>query len=376
MYTPLTRRPEGIAGERPAPERGKEHLARIDLLKEKVEAALRVLNEHPDGPDTLGLFLAPEWFFTGKEGDKPYTLAQVHEVIAKLEAFSKAHPDLVLVPGSIRWARPEPEPPPWTREKGRKSGGSAPPSPEPTQALFNSAVVVQGGKMKFMYHKQHEGSDVGGAPVGTKQVFVNEVEGTWAFAQWASRDPRVLVPKEGAEPSTAGRSGLRRTGAPSNFFTIEGIDFAVDICADFGRGTALRAYLDSQKGEGVDVHLVMAAGFGGDLSPSTTVARVGGLHPARRGRLPAAVPREAREGREGEEARGDARGGGQEAQQELGDGRVRGANTEALRRRAEGPSDLRGRSRAATSAAQVAGSARDGLSARAGSAEVRSESPV
>jgi predicted amidohydrolase len=276
MYTPLTRRPEGIAGERPAPERGKEHLARIDLLKEKVEAALRVLNEHPDGPDTLGLFLAPEWFFTGKEGDKPYTLAQVHEVIAKLEAFSKAHPDLVLVPGSIRWARPEPEPPPWTREKGRKSGGSAPPSPEPTQALFNSAVVVQGGKMKFMYHKQHEGSDVGGAPVGTKQVFVNEVEGTWAFAQWASRDPRVLVPKEGAEPSTAGRSGLRRTGAPSNFFTIEGIDFAVDICADFGRGTALRAYLDSQKGEGVDVHLVMAAGFGGDLSPSTTVARVGG----------------------------------------------------------------------------------------------------
>jgi predicted amidohydrolase len=286
MYTPFTgHRDKGIEGLSEGPS-GKEHLARIDLLTEKVKAALRVLDAHPDGPDTLRLFLAPEWFFTGKEGDKPYTVQQVHEIIAELEAFSEVHPDIVLVPGSIRWARPEPEPAPWPPEKRKTSpfeklkkliGGSAPPPPEPKQALFNSAVVIQGGEMKFMYHKQHEGTDFGGAPEGSKQEFVNEVEGTWAFERWQKGDPSVLTPKEGAEPSTADPNALRRTGAPSNFFTIEGIDFAVDICADFGRGTALRSYIDSQKGEGVDVHLVMAAGIGGQLSPSTTVARVGGF---------------------------------------------------------------------------------------------------
>jgi hypothetical protein len=75
-------------------------------------------------------------------------------------------------------------------------------------------------------------------------------------------------------------SGAASPGAPRS------IDFAIDICADFGRGTALRGYIDSQKGEGVDVHLVMAAGIGGQLSPGTTVARVGGYTVLAEGGVP------------------------------------------------------------------------------------------
>jgi hypothetical protein len=139
-------------------------------------------------------------------------------------------------------------------------------------------VVFYGGEMQFMYHKQHEGTDYGGKLTNRKQAFVNEVEGDWSFLDWQVGSPRVGVAKPGSEPKpTVTANALRRADAPSNLFTIEGVDFAIDICADYGRGTALRQYIDTHaSGEGVDVHLVMAAGIAGQLVPQNTAARVGG----------------------------------------------------------------------------------------------------
>jgi hypothetical protein len=260
--------------------------ARLQLLESKLDAAVKDLNTRHDGdgPETLRVFLAPEWFFTNKTGDRPYTLGQLHEAIEGLERISQKHPDIVLAPGSIRWARLEPEPAPWPPQSGRRTlweklfGSAETPPPVETEALFNSAVVFYGGKMEFIYHKQHEGTDYGGNPAGRKQAFVNEVEGDWSFHDWQTGSSTVGMAKPGSEPKPiATANALRRAGAPSNLFTIEGVDFAIDICADFGRGTALRQYIDTHAtGEGVDVHLVTAAGIAGQLNPQNTAARVGG----------------------------------------------------------------------------------------------------
>jgi hypothetical protein len=263
--------------------------ARLTLLGNKLDSALAEIDDIDDA-DTLTLFMAPEWYFTGHGVDIPYTRKQFLEVVDGLGQISQRHPQVLLIPGTVRWWQPhEPAKPTTSVTANKKKTGNGPDPPfdprfpvrKPEQALvqlWNSAVVFYGGQLRHVYHKQHEGgdksSDLGW--VGTNyEVMPDEVEELFDIVAW--RKGTAIKQQPTIEQVEQRTSSLRRVGAASNLFTVEGVHLAVDICRDFGAGTALREYIDrNPTGEGVDAHLVIYGGGGAALGPDLTAARTGG----------------------------------------------------------------------------------------------------
>lgn len=248
MYTPYTS--NGSVLDPQSGGTGVE--SRLKLLDEQLEAAMEYAKE--DGPDTLRIFMAPEWFFAGSDGS-PYSGSEIGQAIKGLEKISAKYPDLLLVPGSIKWspgkgefAKPETE-----GKKGKKKG-----KPETVQRdlIHNTQPVFKDGKLVHAYHKQHNGGD---APV--KEAMPLDVESQQPLKDY--RQDQSVQPQ-------------RHTGATTGRFDVDGIQFGLDVCADFSQGTLARELMqeDPEHG-GVDVHMVTSAGIMG-ANNDLTAAKDGG----------------------------------------------------------------------------------------------------
>jgi hypothetical protein len=248
--------------------------ARLELLGAKLGRALQRLGDVDD--ETLPVFLAPEWYFTPGGRDVPYTAKEFAEVRRGLSQLSDRHKNVLLVPGSIRWHTKLKEPFKKKRFPNREKQQSV------VVALWNTALAFYGGTLVHRYDKQHEGGDVSSDPTwrDTHYEFLPaEVEANSDLGQWRRDRGAATAPtiKTGADPPDVTLDWARARGAASNLFSVEGVQFAIDLCRDYGAGTALREYVhDNPAGAGVDAHLVIYGGGGAELGPDKTAAQTGG----------------------------------------------------------------------------------------------------
>lgn len=224
MYTPFTS--DGSLLDKQAKGTGPE--ARLKLLEEQLDQAMKIAED--DGPDTLRIFMAPEWFFATSDTTQ-YNGSDVGKVIKGLEKMSAKFPDLLLVPGSIKWSPGKQDIPTGKKDEVVNH-----------DLIHNTQPVLKNGKLIHAYHKQHNGGD---AP--TKQAMPLDVE---------SSQPLKDYRQDTSTPVKRGK------GATSGQFNVDGIDFGLDICADFSQGTLARELIEQDPNhKGVDVHLVTSAGI-------------------------------------------------------------------------------------------------------------------
>jgi hypothetical protein len=161
-----------------------------------------------DGPEVLKLFIAPEWFFRRK-GD-PYSLKK--EVKPMLQSLLKqsttpALKSWLILPGSIVW--------------GKKTGEK--------WTIYNLAPAVHNGQLLSLVHKSDEGMDI---PRGQKNRY------SWGIYDMATNlPPTAEREKEAIKISKEvftllGRKPKSLLKNCQGFFNCQGIDFALNICAD------------------------------------------------------------------------------------------------------------------------------------------------
>jgi hypothetical protein len=222
-----------------------------------------------DGDNVLRVFMAPEWLFRQSAPPKatplekysgvPYTQKEKEQIVSGLRGISKL-PEFrnwLIVPGSITW--------------GYVNQGTG------KFNWFNTTPVLMGGTVLREYHKRHDQDDFKGpylekevvkpAIVTSKNggiVLEDGSKGATAFSNWKTDpDHYILIPSQ-------------QSNTP--FFDLDGHSFCMETCADFSSGTALREYAQTQPtGQGVDVHLVVAAGVPpGQKDYAKSVARKNG----------------------------------------------------------------------------------------------------
>jgi hypothetical protein len=243
MYMPATTYPFGALPGKPAEQ--------VTFLHKKILIPAAELTKD-DGDDVLRVFLAPEWLFRQSAPPKsskleeysgiPYTQKEKEQIISGLRSISgqTQFRNWLIVPGSITWG--------YVRQG--------------TEAFnwYNTAPVLMGGAVLREYHKRHDQDEFLGPykefPVVKPTIVTSKNGGTLledgskgaqGFTNWKnSPDTHLLVPA--LESNTP-------------FFDLDGRSFCIETCADFASGTALREYAQHDPaGEGIDVHLVIAAG--------------------------------------------------------------------------------------------------------------------
>ena len=245
-----------------------------------------------DGEEVLRIFVAPEWYF---RTNRPYTVDEKHMVMDELRARSTEEPfrHWLILGGSITWGHPV-----GTRIVE-----------DPEFHWYNTVPIVWNNWITH-YHKQHDQDDFPGDPPRYHKVWYDSVPTGWdgadvgrhyhAHREPGDRRPRyyrkhwivkpcVLQGEEGheganafdrwrANPGDDPPPAMRRQpNAKSCFFTIDGLQFCVEICADYTAGTAVRAYREHN--DGVDIHLVLSSGIPPDTPEnecSMSLACVGG----------------------------------------------------------------------------------------------------
>ncbi len=135
--------------------------------------------------DPICVFVAPEYYFLKQiHEDGTWTMCSERdkdEICSELKALSKTHSKLVLLPGTIAWARQRRAP--------------VPGHPDRVYDGFNTALFLSGGKILHEYDKK---ADDGNCRAKTTNV---------SFAS-------------------------RRT---SQIFKLRGLRCGIEVCADFGR---------------------------------------------------------------------------------------------------------------------------------------------
>lgn len=267
MYTPAT----GSGHELDNLSGGSGVANRLKLLEENLAAANEVADNANDGPDVLRLFMAPEWFFSHKNG--AYNGDEMSEAIRGLEAISKKFPNVMLVPGSILWTEnvgKDVTPPP-PKKKGISGFFSklfekkkqTPTGPQQAQMLTNTSGAFVGGKALHLYHKQRDGTD-------SRANDKIQTPSRPTLSNGTKNDHLDWVNGDGGKTE-------RAKGSAGHTFEYGGLRFGMEICADHGSGLLMRELHDKNKDDpGVDIHLVTACGAGSRMDDKTISSRKGG----------------------------------------------------------------------------------------------------
>lgn len=235
-------------------------------FEESFEEVCKTFTEKKDGKGVLPVFLAPEWsfrkpnkvvkvkgkkdeykhlhqFFSHKEMrkivEKLRTITKPKAATTKLEKkLKKIYEDVLVVSGSILWAM----------TRGRK------------KLVYNTTVVLCGGEIVHVYHKQFWGSDT---KDGGNDIFVFKPDGY---------SDRALKGMESMRTKNVDDKGKVIVKAVvSNTFEHAGLSFGIEICADHNN----RALAKNYGGKRIDVHILISCGarlYGPDV-----VARIGGI---------------------------------------------------------------------------------------------------
>lgn len=191
-------------------------------------------------PETLPVFLAPEFFFKWRDG-LPYDRATFFNAIDYLKALSAEFPDVLWIIGTVWWAEPH------------ASGALM---------VHNSALILQGGVVLHSWQKER----------------LSGIDGLRRGPEFWDR-----------EDAQAARI-LARSQIP--FFDArlpdgDSLQCGIEICLDHltlngpppSPGVLRQHYVaaepDPDQGAGGDVHLLTAAGM--PMQPENVVARRGGL---------------------------------------------------------------------------------------------------
>lgn len=198
---------------------------RVELLDRRIHEAARVRRARDasslERGDVLAVFTAPEWTF--KLPGTPMTPKQRDFVLKHYAELSKSHPNMLIVPGSLV----------------TNTGTTKKPSLE-----AESIAVYQGSIVKRTRKANCGGDELG----------------------YVKLDPKTGKP---ARMKPADFSGLEMTnaaGSPSlykgdsSIFEIDGMQFALEICADHSP-TRARRDADFALHSGVDVHILVSHGM-------------------------------------------------------------------------------------------------------------------
>lgn len=198
-----------IGGDRrDAKSREEEIIIRIQALV-KAATVLRKINGGANDPAALKILMAPEFYFRPEDG--AYTYEEFLFAKEQLYAAGFAHHEWsnwLIVAGTIVSAEPH--------------------RAMPEYIGFNTALVIQGGQNAFVTYEKDQFSHIDGME--------RFIEG-WAAA---TQDPYI---RQYMFSNT------------KNYFSIDGINFGIEICLDHGLGIMTR------QGRNVDVHLITACGM-------------------------------------------------------------------------------------------------------------------
>lgn len=237
--------------------------ARTSLLFEALDRAVAEVAQAPfnDPPHVLKIFMATEWFFK----DDPFFDEATKDAIRdEIRDRSRDYPEWLILPGSIYWA--ETVAGPCARCPGALNHGGA------TVHVYNTLVAVASGRVLAEYHKQHDGGDLpgGGGVMPLQLVNENAMAALTLATEWGADMVGGVVPPR--------RAYAGHPGSTSGRFTFDGLECALEICADTSYITAVRGYEAAHPGGlGLDLHLVVAAGIP-ESSPHATLARLNGYH--------------------------------------------------------------------------------------------------
>jgi predicted amidohydrolase len=191
---------------------------RFRLLEEQVDDAAIAFRARPAQPGerVIDLFVAPEYLFARSDVVHFNDEATKDRVCLLLEALSKKHPTIVLVPGTIAWLQPGLRSNFVARLFLENRGSRALRARKTAQGLVvaetkalksarddgnaywlgrNTSYIYHAGKRLLKYDKRHDGSEVSGAD-GARVYFA--------------------------------------PGETDSYFTVDGLEFCLQICAEHG----------------------------------------------------------------------------------------------------------------------------------------------
>ncbi len=180
-------------------DKDKIDARRQNLVDKIVQAATILKSTFPDDPpDTLAIFMAPEWYFRPKT--YAYTREEMLETVQDLIEKSAVGSlrNMLIIPGTIFWG-----------EVISKGGIRSP----KVMRVYNCAPVIKGGRILSLVHKLNE------ADIVDKK---REVWGIQSLEQAAQLSHQVLADLGQTE------GGIDVQG----FFEIGDLRFAIDICKD------------------------------------------------------------------------------------------------------------------------------------------------
>lgn len=225
--------------------------ADVDTAIASFQEALRTVHQEQrqlrDGDNVLPLMVAPEWCFRKTTGSY-FQYDELHAIIEKLLETSKNYPDTLIVPGSILWSMPGSEYVETAKKTlFRKAQGFY----RKYQTVYNTAIVINDGRLIHINHKQWEGYDVGQAPLDHFFGLQPGASGRKEFGNnefWKAWNQKIRAVDE---------SGNGIKSLLSSYFEFKGLKFGIEICADHTSNI-----LSSELGEQqrVDVQLVISCG--------------------------------------------------------------------------------------------------------------------
>lgn len=235
----------------------KEGLAKSKHVFDCAEQALTHIGG--DGDDVLKVLLVPEFYFT--HPDRPYTKNEAYAILDDLKLRSKKYKNWMFVGGSIWFADRHYEQHKRGSRKTYKSDGKknklTKVEDEFTKVVHNLTPVVMEGRLVHTYMKRAPSTIDGlrGYDSSVKTALtavakdINDGnpaalhQETWG--RWVDAVKEVLV--------TAGEDG---------FFRRNGLELAVEVCLDHLTGVCREDYERLYPtGDGVDIHLLVAAGM-------------------------------------------------------------------------------------------------------------------
>lgn len=222
-----------IASNKPQPERTASMLTmnalntldaqeRFRALETQVGlAATAFARQAPQaGQRVLDVFVAPEYLFARSDAEHFQTEATKDLLCGSLKALSERHPSVLLIPGTIAWAQP-----------GLRSNfvASLFKRDRGKRALSNrkKATGIQDSETAALKTARGDGAAY---MLGRNTVYVYRAGKR--ILKYDKRD-------DGAE--VTGADGNRVFFAPGDrdgYFTVDGVDFSLQICAEHGHPPA------------------------------------------------------------------------------------------------------------------------------------------
>lgn len=205
---------------------------RIEKINEKLQEASIHLEENAQGnTNTIGVFTAPEWYFS--QPDKPYSEQDVELIEAKLMNLSAQYHNMLIIPGSILW-------------QGESDEG---------KTLKNTAISYMHGQIVHRVDKYNEGIDV--------SMYTEKSETGRSIPQSRQDFKQQWIRGGGTMEQQVGELS---NNDQTSIFEVGNLKVAVEICADHNSGRArqelnnLMGNSDEIENDGFDLQILLSAG--------------------------------------------------------------------------------------------------------------------